>query len=172
MDRAGNVRSAACAVRRETGQSAAITREGAGDMTIRKSVIAGLTLSAAVMCFAGQPRAYPSRVRCIAADAGVTGGSSGRDQCPRGANNRGFGRRSIQKAYNDPAKGLVIELASLKASRSLKPLRNRSKEPSRVVGPQSQTIPPHPVIRDCIHVFFPQCSPPGSLYGGMYPFPE
>ena len=139
---------------------------------MRKSVIAGLTLSVAMMCFAGQPRAYPSHVSCVAADAGVTGGSSGRDQWARDGNNRGFGRRSIQKAYNDPARGPVIELASLKASRSVKPLRNRRKQPGRVVGPQSQTIPPHPVVRDCIHVFFPQCSPPGSLYGGMYPFPE
>jgi hypothetical protein len=48
---------------------------------MRKSVIAGLTLSAAVMCCAGQPRAYPSHVSCFAADAGVTGRSSGRDRC-------------------------------------------------------------------------------------------
>jgi hypothetical protein len=139
---------------------------------MRKSVIAGLTLSAAVMGFAGQPGAFPSHVRCVAADAGVTGRSSGRDQCARDANSPGFGRRSIRNGDNDPASGAAIEPVSLKASRPVKPFRNRRKEPGPVAGPPSQTIPPHPVVRDCIHVFFPQCSPPGGFYGGISPFPE
>jgi hypothetical protein len=54
---------------------------------MRTSAIADLTLCAAVTRFAGRSGAYPSHVRCVAADAGVTGASSGRNQCARDGNN-------------------------------------------------------------------------------------
>jgi len=51
----------------------------------------------------------------------------------------------------------------------------RHKHPSRVVvetqPPTSLRIPANPIVRDCVHVQFPQCSRHGGLNDGTYGFP-
>jgi hypothetical protein len=76
---------------------------------MRKSIIAALTLAAAIMAFAGPSQAYDS---------------------PQG--------QPEPKKYH-------------------KPMHEARQQPSRPVEPQFR-IPAHPVMRDCVHVFFPQCS--------------
>jgi hypothetical protein len=83
---------------------------------MRKSIIAALTLTAAVMAFAGPSRAYDS-------------------------------------VEQGPAK------------KHHKPVRD-VHQPSRTAetGTTLFRIPAHPVVRDCVHVFFPQC---GRGYDGL-----
>jgi hypothetical protein len=50
----------------------------------------------------------------------------------------------------------------------------RHKHPSRMVEARSPTYlrnPANPVVRDCVHVIFPQCSYPGGLNDGTFEFP-
>jgi hypothetical protein len=49
------------------------------------------------------------------------------------------------------------------------------QRPAPVAEGHLMRIPEHPTIRDCVHVFFPQCSPRGGYdplndgtYGGSY----
>ncbi len=117
---------------------------------MRKSIIAGLSVAATVMAFAGGSHAYVSGPGCVA----------------------GGGRPCIQNAYDDRANGAVIELASLKDSKSTKSAHRR-KHPSQIVEapPQSLRVPANPVVRDCTHVFFPQCSRRGGLNDGTFALP-
>jgi hypothetical protein len=140
---------------------------------MRKSITAGLTLSAAVMACAGQPHAHASYPVCVAGDARGADCRTSRDQCAVGGKKREFGSACIQNAYAPSANGPVFELASLKHSKSVKPVYNRPKQPRQVVEtPESQfRIPAHPIVRDCIHVFFPQCSSRGGLNDGAYELP-
>jgi hypothetical protein len=100
---------------------------------MRKSIIAGLTFSAALTALAGQ------------AFAGTS----------------------------PPApEGPVVELTALsvKESKPAKPVHHVRKPSSRIVveqvpriveqAPRGELmrIPAHPIVRDCVHVFFPQCS--------------
>jgi hypothetical protein len=39
----------------------------------------------------------------------------------------------------------------------------RKQQPKPLVEGHSMRIPEHPIIRDCVHVFFPQCSPRPGL---------
>jgi len=54
----------------------------------------------------------------------------------------------------------------------------RAEAGHRVAGPTAQTgfrIPANPLLRDCVHVAFPQCSPRGGLYplnDGEFPLRE
>jgi hypothetical protein len=51
---------------------------------------------------------------------------------------------------------------------------NRHKHPGRAAETQPPTylrIPANPVIRDCVHVMFPQCSGRGGLNDGAYGLP-
>jgi hypothetical protein len=100
---------------------------------MRKSIIAGLTLSA-LAAFAGPSHAYTSP---------------------------------------PPAERPVVEQASL--TKPAKPVRHARKQSSRIVeeAPKAESlrIPEHPVIRDCIHVFFPQCGSRGSLNDGTFKLP-
>jgi hypothetical protein len=85
--------------------------------------------------------------------------------------NWGSGSPCIQNAYDNAAKGPVIELASLKGS---KPVHSKRKQPNRVVEtpePQSRNIPAHPIVRDCVHIMFPQCSRDGGLNDGTFALP-
>ena len=119
---------------------------------MRKSIITGLTLSAAVMVFAGQSPAHVNDPACVAGD------TRGADPC-------------IQNASDDASKAPVIQLASSKDS---KPVHSRRKQPSRVVGtPESRSlrIPAQPIIRDCVHVMFPQCSRRDGLNDGTFGLP-
>ncbi len=120
---------------------------------MRKSIIAGLTLAAAVMACAGGSQAYVSGPGCIGGDAGG-------------------GRPCIQNAYDDGANGPVIELASLKDSKSAKSVHKR-KHPSQIVEAPAQPlrVPANPVVRDCTHVMFPQCSRRGGLNDGTFALP-
>jgi hypothetical protein len=127
---------------------------------MRKSIIAGLTWFAAVMSFAGQGHAYVNQPGCVAGDAGRADCRTSLDRCVVDGKNRGFGGPCIRNAFDDPAKGPVIDLASLKDSRSVRHVRSKRKQPSRVVEtPEPQIIPPQPIVRDCIRIQFPQCSP-------------
>ena len=50
----------------------------------------------------------------------------------------------------------------------------RHQSSNRVVETQPPTylrIPANPVIRDCVHVMFPQCSLRSGLNDGVYGFP-
>jgi hypothetical protein len=50
----------------------------------------------------------------------------------------------------------------------------RHKHASRVAEtppPVSLRIPANPVVRDCVHVMFPQCSFRGGLNDGTFGFP-
>ncbi len=50
----------------------------------------------------------------------------------------------------------------------------RQQASNRVVETQPTTymrIPAHPVIRDCVHIMFPQCSRPGGLNDGEFGLP-
>jgi hypothetical protein len=117
---------------------------------MRKSIIAGLTVAATVMAFAGGSRAYVNDPGCVS------------------------GSPCIQHAYDDAAKGPVIELASMKDSKSTKSVRSKRKQPGQVVEapqPQYLRIPAHPIIRDCTHVLFPQCSFRGGLNDGEFGLP-
>jgi hypothetical protein len=117
---------------------------------MRKSITAGLTLSAAVMAFAGQSQAYVNHPECE------------------------FGRPCIQNAYGGGDKGAVIEMASMKDSKSAKPAHARRKPPAPAVVeiPESSfRIPAHPIVRDCVHVFFPQCSTRSGLNDGTFGLP-
>jgi len=76
---------------------------------MRKSIVAALTLAAAVMAFAGPSQAYDS---------------------PQG--------------QPEPKK-------------HHKPIHEVHQQPSPTADTQFR-IPAHPVVRDCVHVFFPQCS--------------
>jgi hypothetical protein len=99
---------------------------------MRKSMIAGVALSAAVMAFAGQSYAY------------------------------------------DPAQGPAVEPATLKQGKPAKPHHHRYRLSSRAVvapEPQSMRIPANPIIRDCVHVTFPQCSRHGGLNDGTFGLP-
>jgi hypothetical protein len=92
------------------------------DTNMRKSIIAGLTLYAA-LAFAGQ------------ALADSTGGTAPVNQSHK-----------------------------------------RHKHPSRVVETQTQPAtslrtPANPIVRDCVHVVFPQCSFRGGLNDGTFGFP-
>ncbi len=116
---------------------------------MRKSIIAGLTLAATVMAFTGGSQAYVSGPRCVAGDG-----------------------LCIQNAFDDRANGPVIELASLNDSKSAKSVHKR-RHPSHVVEAPAQPlrIPANPVVRDCTHVMFPQCSRRGGLNDGTFALP-
>jgi hypothetical protein len=120
---------------------------------MRKSIIAGLALAATVIASAGESHAYVNDPGCVAGDAGG-------------------GRPCIQNAYDDHANGPVIELASLKDSKSAKSVHRR-RHPSQLVEapPQSFRVPANPVVRDCVHVMFPQCSRRGGLNDGTFALP-
>lgn len=142
---------------------------------MRTSIIAGLTLSAAVMAVVGQSHAHVIYPGCVAGDVRDADCRTNRDQCAVDAEKRASGSPCIQIAYDDPAKGPVIELASLKDSKSVKSVRSRRKQPNRVVetpGPQLLRTPAYPVIRDCTHVFFPQCNFRGDLNDGTFALPS
>jgi hypothetical protein len=51
----------------------------------------------------------------------------------------------------------------------------RHKHPTRVVvetqPPTSLRTPANPIVRDCVHVVFPQCSFRGGLNDGTFGFP-
>jgi hypothetical protein len=127
---------------------------------MRKSIIAGLTWFAAVMSFAGQSHAYVSQPGCVAGDAGRADCRTSLDRCAVDGKNRGFGGLCIHNAFDDAAKGPVIDLASLKDSRPVKHVRSKRKQPGQVVEtPEPPTIPQYPLVRDCIRIHFPQCSP-------------
>jgi hypothetical protein len=97
------------------------------DTNMRKSIIAGLTLAAALTAFAA-----PSQAQ---------------SQAPQGA---------------------AVELASLThKTTSHKPVGDVRRQPARTAAETGSTlfrIPAHPVVRDCVHVFFPQC---GRGYDGL-----
>jgi hypothetical protein len=69
-------------------------------------------------------------------------------------------------AQGDPAQGPAAELVSLKHQTSHKPVREVRKQPSQTAetGTTQFRIPAHPAVRDCVHVFFPQC---GRGYDGL-----
>jgi hypothetical protein len=90
---------------------------------MRKSIIAGLTLAAALTIFAGPSFAGPSQ--------------------------------------RDPAE------ASVKHPTSHKRVHEVRKPPVYTAETGTTSlfrIPAHPVVRDCVHVFFPQC---GRGYDGL-----
>jgi hypothetical protein len=70
------------------------------------------------------------------------------------------------------AEGAIAEQASLRDS---KPVRHARKPAARVVeeAPKAELfrIPAHPVIRDCVHVYFPQCSGRGGFNDGTFGLP-
>jgi hypothetical protein len=134
----------------ESINSLAVNEEG---ITMRKSIIGGLTVATTVMAFAGGSHAYVSGPGCVGGDAGG-------------------GRPCIQNAYDDHASRPVIALASLKDSKSAKSAHRR-RHPSQIVEapPQSLRVPANPVVRDCTHVMFPQCSRQGGLNDGTFALP-
>jgi hypothetical protein len=43
------------------------------------------------------------------------------------------------------------------------PIRTAEKDSGRQGFPTQFRIPAHPLVRDCVHVTFPQCSPHGAF---------
>lgn len=148
---------------------------------MRKSLIAGLTFSAAMTALAGQSHAYVNYPWCVTGETrGYSCHFTTREQCAQDGRNRGFGGTCIRNPYYDPTRGPVIEtrpdrhsdsgpyddphpafaMASAKDRASARQARDAHRQqPSRVVETPKPLfrIPAHPVVRDCVHVFFPQC---------------
>jgi hypothetical protein len=55
---------------------------------------------------------------------------------------------------------LAYDSAQAPVKKHHKPVRDVHPEPSRTaeIGTTQFRIPAHPIVRDCVHVFFPQCS--------------
>jgi hypothetical protein len=79
---------------------------------MRKSVIAGLTLSAAFAAFAGKAHAEINYPWCIMGDTrGFECVFSTREQCMQDGRNRGFGGQCIQNPAYKPGKPTVSQTA-------------------------------------------------------------
>jgi hypothetical protein len=92
---------------------------------MRKSVIAGLTLSAAFAAFAGKAHAEINYPWCIIGDTrGFECVFSTREQCMQDGRNRGFGGQCIQNPAFKPGKPTVSQTAP--PSRAVSVPRNPS----------------------------------------------
>jgi hypothetical protein len=71
-----------------------------------------------------------------------------------------------QAQAQSAAPGPAVEPVSLKHQKSQKLARDVHQQPSQAAptGTTQFRIPAHPVVRDCVHVFFPQC---GRGYDGL-----
>ena len=80
---------------------------------MRKSIIAGLALSAALTAFGGKAQAYVNYPWCLIGDSrGIDCVFTSREQCAVDGRSRGFGGQCIQNPSYDPTKGRVVERAS------------------------------------------------------------
>jgi hypothetical protein len=81
---------------------------------MRKSLIAGLALCAALAAFGGgKAQAYVNYPWCIIGDTrAVDCVFSSREQCAQDGRNRGFGGQCMQNPFYHPTMGRVIERAS------------------------------------------------------------
>jgi Protein of unknown function (DUF3551) len=79
---------------------------------MRKSVLAGLVLWAALAAFAGKAQAYINYPWCIIGDTrGIDCVFTSREQCALDGRNRGFGGQCIQNPSYSPARGRIVERA-------------------------------------------------------------
>jgi Protein of unknown function (DUF3551) len=88
---------------------------------MRKSVIAGLALSAAFVAFAGKAQAYVNYPWCIIGDTrGLDCVFTSREQCAMDGRNRGFGGQCIQNPSYNPAKSRIVERAAVRLRHRLR----------------------------------------------------
>jgi hypothetical protein len=86
---------------------------------MRKSVIAGLALWAALASFAGKAQAYVDYPWCLMGDTrGYECVFSSREQCMQDGRNRGFGSQCIQNPYYKP--GAPTALQTSRPSRAVR----------------------------------------------------
>jgi hypothetical protein len=89
---------------------------------MRKSIIAGLTLSAAsavLTSFTGQSHAYVNYPWCIIGETrGIDCVFSSREQCAMDGRNRGFGGQCVRNPNYDPTKGPVVETGAPRLRRT------------------------------------------------------
>jgi Protein of unknown function (DUF3551) len=80
---------------------------------MRKSLIAGLALCAALTVFGGgKAQAYVNYPWCIIGDTrAVDCVFSSREQCAQDGRNRGFGGQCMQNPFYNPTRGQVVERA-------------------------------------------------------------
>lgn len=82
---------------------------------MRKSIIAGLAMCAALAAFAGRAQAYVNYPWCVIGDTrGFECVFTSREQCAMDGRNRGFGGQCIQNPSYNPARGRVIQRASVR----------------------------------------------------------
>jgi hypothetical protein len=92
---------------------------------MRKSIIAGLALCAALTAFGGgKAQAYVNYPWCIIGDTrAVDCVFSSREQCAQDGRNRGFGGQCMQNPFYDATRGQVGE------PRSARPRHSARKSP-------------------------------------------
>jgi hypothetical protein len=79
---------------------------------MRKSIIAGLTLWAALAAFGGKAQAYVNYPWCVMGETrGFECVFSSREQCAMDGRGRGFGGQCIQNPFYNHVRGSVIERA-------------------------------------------------------------
>jgi hypothetical protein len=88
---------------------------------MRKSIIAGLALCAALAAFGGKAQAYVNYPWCVIGDSrGIDCVFSSREQCAMDGRNRGFGGQCIQNPNYDPSRGSVVTRASGRPSHGVR----------------------------------------------------
>ncbi len=82
---------------------------------MRKSIIAGLAVCAALTALAGKAQAYVNYPWCVIGESrGIDCVFTSREQCAMDGRGRGFGGQCIQNPNYDPTKGQVVERTSAK----------------------------------------------------------